>query len=126
MPIGPKDQRVVLARSFDRHRLVAMAVLSARSSVAVAFVLATAPATHAERVRRRTDQRDHAVSSVRAGAPSYISSLAQTADGVLWVRTNVGLYRFDGLRFERFEPPPSQSFPSRAINLISPMPDSSL
>ncbi|WP_167761431.1 sensor histidine kinase [Duganella callida] len=36
------------------------------------------------------------------GAPSYVTSLAQTPDGWLWVASSTGLYRFDGVRFELF------------------------
>ncbi|WP_432377961.1 sensor histidine kinase [Duganella sp. P38] len=36
------------------------------------------------------------------GAPSYVTSLAQSADGWLWVASSIGLYRFDGVRFEAF------------------------
>ena len=39
----------------------------------------------------------------REGAPSAISSIAKGADGRLWVGTPAGLYRFDGLTFERYE-----------------------
>jgi hypothetical protein len=40
--------------------------------------------------------------SVQQGAPQYIESLAQTADGYLWLGGASGLFRFDGTRFERF------------------------
>jgi signal transduction histidine kinase/ligand-binding sensor domain-containing protein len=35
---------------------------------------------------------------------SFVSSLAQTKDGYLWLATTEGLFRFDGVRFTRFEP----------------------
>lgn len=35
------------------------------------------------------------------GAPAQIMSIAQTPDGFLWLGSRQGLYRFDGLRFER-------------------------
>jgi signal transduction histidine kinase/ligand-binding sensor domain-containing protein len=35
------------------------------------------------------------------GAPSRVAVLAQTSDGFLWLGTPSGLYRFDGVRFER-------------------------
>jgi signal transduction histidine kinase/streptogramin lyase len=37
------------------------------------------------------------------GAPSDVSTLAQTKDGFLWLGTATGLYRFDGVRFEPVE-----------------------
>lgn len=36
------------------------------------------------------------------GAPSYVTSLAQSPDGWLWVASSIGLYRFDGVQFEPF------------------------
>ncbi|MBC7989663.1 MAG: ATPase [Luteimonas sp.] len=39
------------------------------------------------------------------GAPSAITAMAQTNDGYLWLGNASGLFRFDGLRFERFDPP---------------------
>jgi signal transduction histidine kinase/ligand-binding sensor domain-containing protein len=34
------------------------------------------------------------------GAPNGVRALAQTSDGFLWVGTETGLYRFDGVRFD--------------------------
>lgn len=36
------------------------------------------------------------------GAPTGIGTMAQTRDGWLWLGTVDGLYRFDGIRFERY------------------------
>jgi signal transduction histidine kinase/ligand-binding sensor domain-containing protein len=38
----------------------------------------------------------------RDGAPSDITSLAQTTDGYLWIGSGLGLYRFDGLQFSSY------------------------
>lgn len=38
------------------------------------------------------------------GAPSNITGLAQTTDGWLWVGSDDGLFRFDGVRFEPYLP----------------------
>ncbi len=37
----------------------------------------------------------------RDGAPTGISALVQTSDGYLWIGSNGGLFRFDGIRFEQ-------------------------
>jgi signal transduction histidine kinase/ligand-binding sensor domain-containing protein len=47
-------------------------------------------------------QLHHTSWTVRDGAPADAQALAQTADGYLWVGTATGLFRFDGLQFERF------------------------
>lgn len=39
--------------------------------------------------------------SVRDGAPGAVTSLAQTRDGFLWIGSDRGLWRFDGVKFER-------------------------
>jgi ligand-binding sensor domain-containing protein len=41
--------------------------------------------------------------SPRQGAPTVVSVLAQTTDGYLWLGSPAGLYRFDGVRFERID-----------------------
>jgi signal transduction histidine kinase/ligand-binding sensor domain-containing protein len=48
----------------------------------------------------------HTAWSVTDGAPPRILGMAQSADGWLWLASADGLYRFDGMRFERFPLPP--------------------
>ena len=45
----------------------------------------------------------HSSWTARDGAPTSIRDIRQTRDGYLWLATAVGLFRFDGVRFERFE-----------------------
>ncbi|WP_333573932.1 sensor histidine kinase [Sphingomonas sp.] len=42
--------------------------------------------------------------TLRDGAPSNIRAIVQGRDGFLWLGTATGLYRFDGIRFERVTP----------------------
>jgi hypothetical protein len=46
----------------------------------------------------------HTSWTAKDGAPTDIWDMAQTADGWIWLAAASGLYRFDGVRFERFEP----------------------
>jgi ligand-binding sensor domain-containing protein len=46
-------------------------------------------------------QYSHTSFSPAQGAPPRTAALAQTSDGFLWLSTSAGLYRFDGVRFER-------------------------
>lgn len=46
---------------------------------------------------------------LEAGAPSRINAIAQTGDGFLWIGSVEGLFRFDGLSFEKFGPAPGMS-----------------
>jgi len=43
--------------------------------------------------------------SVQQSAPAFIQTVAQTADGFLWLDGPGGVFRFDGTRFERFHRP---------------------
>lgn len=59
--------------------------------------------------------------TVSEGAPSFIASMAQTSDGYLWFATPSGLYRFDGVHFESYEPPPpSSQLLSRNVGALFP------
>ena len=69
---------------------------------------------------------DHAVWTIREGAPAGIHVVRQTADGVLWLGTNGGLYRFDGIHFEPFEPRAPQSLSSLVISQMLALPDGTL
>ncbi len=59
------------------------------------------------------------------GAPTSAWSMAQTTDGYLWFGTEVGLARFDGIRFENYEPRRGQ-FPSRNISALLATPNGGL
>ncbi len=64
--------------------------------------LASAEARALDRTRDLTQMR-HTAWTLRDGVPPYINAVAQTPDGYLWLGTVTGLYRFDGVRIERFE-----------------------
>ncbi|HWY53026.1 MAG TPA: two-component regulator propeller domain-containing protein, partial [Terriglobales bacterium] len=52
---------------------------------------------------------------VFAGTPNVI---AQTTDGYLWIGTQAGLMRFDGVRFVSWRPPEGNELPSSRINSL--------
>jgi signal transduction histidine kinase/ligand-binding sensor domain-containing protein len=53
-------------------------------------------------------------------------TIAQTTDGYIWVGTESGLYRFDGLRFELWSPPDGKKLPSTVIASLAAARDGSL
>src|SRR5262249_43281707 len=55
-----------------------------------------------------------------------IDSIAQTEDGYLWLGTESGLYRFDGVRPVLFQPPKDQPLPSTGIEALLATPDGTL
>lgn len=72
---------------------------------------------------RNLDQLHHTAWTIRDGAPPDIWALAQSPDGFLWLGTGAGLYRFDGVRFEKFKPVGSDTMPSSNINALYSAPD---
>jgi PAS domain S-box-containing protein len=60
---------------------------------------------------------------VFAGAPNV---MAQTTDGYLWIGTQAGLMRFDGVRFVSWRPPQGSELPSSRINSLLGARDGSL
>ncbi len=51
----------------------------------------------------RLQQLNHKAWSMADGEPGEIDAIAQTPDGTLWLGGTVGLFRFDGVRFVRYE-----------------------
>src|SRR5262249_25073706 len=47
-----------------------------------------------------------------------ITSVAQTPDGYLWLATEFGLLRFDGVRPVAWQPPPTDQLPSNDIRRL--------
>lgn len=68
----------------------------------------------------------HTTWSPKEGAPAGVIDLAQTPDGYIWIGTNVGLVRFDGVRFLRYAPLSGDSLPSETIRAMLVSRDSSL
>jgi signal transduction histidine kinase/ligand-binding sensor domain-containing protein len=67
----------------------------------------------------------HTSWTVKDGAPGDVQALAQTTDGYLWLGTSAGLYRFDGVRFERYEPL-DRVFPAAYVFSLYATPDNGL
>ncbi|QJD93860.1 hypothetical protein HH213_29490 [Duganella dendranthematis] len=60
------------------------------------------------------------------GAPAEITSMAQTPDGWLWLGTPTGIYRFDGVRFEPYVPPPGSKLAHSRISELLVLPNGDL
>ena len=61
-------------------------------------------------------QYAHTAWKIRDGfSKGELSSITQTPDGYIWLGTQFGLLRFDGVRNVEWEPPPGQHLPSSQI-----------
>ena len=68
----------------------------------------------------------HDIWTGKDGAPGEVAAMAQTADGWLWIGSSAGLYRFDGVRFSRFEALPGEALPRRPITALTALRDGDL
>jgi signal transduction histidine kinase len=99
-------------KTHGRERAVAAGVL-------LAGVLLCCPGAFALDPSQDVSQYAHTVWKSRDGFPSgIIYSIAQAADGYLWLGTEFGLVRFDGVRGVPWQPPADQHLPSSAIESL--------
>jgi signal transduction histidine kinase/ligand-binding sensor domain-containing protein len=85
------------------------------ASAALALAISLCAPAHALNPDIRLRDYNHAAWSAKDGAPSEIRSMAQTPDGWLWLGGPTGLFRFDGVRFERYELPNSGEVAKRRV-----------
>jgi signal transduction histidine kinase len=92
----------------------------------VFFLLTISPARALD-TSRQLSQYGHTAwrveDGVFAGAPNAIT---QTTDGYVWIGTQAGLTRFDGVRFVSWRPPEGKELPSSRINSLLGARDGSL
>jgi signal transduction histidine kinase len=63
-------------------------------------------------------QFSHAAWGADQGAPRLIQAIAQTTDDSLWIGSAEGLFRFDGLSFERYQAQPGTDLPAGAVTSL--------
>src|SRR5229473_1753066 len=80
-------------------------------------LLASGPGAFALDPGLDMSQYAHTAWKVRDGfTQGYITAMAQTPDGYLWLGTEFGLLRFDGVRNVRWQPPAGQQLPDNRIH----------
>ena len=80
------------------------------------ILLALSPSVFALNPSLDISQYGHTSWKIRDGAfKGEISAIAQTPDGYLWLGTEFGLFRFDGVRFTPWQPPTEQHLPSTYV-----------
>ena len=90
------------------------------------LVLSLAPASFALDPDRDIHQLGHRSWGEKEGYPGRTEALAQTADGFLWMGTDSGLFRFDGVRFERYVPRSGDKLPAGPLRALLALHDGSL
>ena len=71
-------------------------------------------------------QFHHTSWTAKDGAPIGTRTMEQTPDGWLWLGGPGGLVRFDGVRFETFQPLPGEEFASNSVSRIEAGPNGEL
>src|SRR5580698_1945452 len=84
-----------------------------------AFVLAFCPCSFGLNPSLQIIQYAHKAWSIREGFfKSKVLSVAQTPDGYLWLGTDFGVVRFDGVRVVEWQPPAGEQRPSNFIRCL--------
>ncbi len=71
-------------------------------------------------------QLTHTSWTASDGIPGTVRAIAQTPDGYLWLGTEAGLYRFDGLHFLAWEPTGGERMPTSSVLALCVSHDGSL
>jgi len=88
----------------------------AQAILCLAVILACCACAFALDPSLDISQYSHTAWKVRDGfAKGFIYSITQTADGYLWLGTEFGLLRFDGVRAVAWRPPAGQQLPSNEV-----------
>jgi len=82
---------------------------------AVSLLVAVCPRAPALDPSLELTQYTHTAWTAPEGLKGSTRSVVQTPDGYLWLGTEFGLVRFDGVRFVPWSPPPGQRLPSSNI-----------
>jgi ligand-binding sensor domain-containing protein len=91
-----------------------------------AFILSLVPAAFALDPERDIHQLAHRSWGEKEGYPGRAEALAQTTDGFLWLGTDSGLFRFDGVHFERYVPRSGVKLSDGPLHGLLALPDGSL
>ncbi len=90
-----------------------------RATIAAAVLLACCTCASALNPSLDINQYAHNAWTIRDGFfKSVIYSIAQTPDGYLWLGTEFGLFRFDGVRSVPWQPPVGDHLPSTYIRSV--------
>ena len=98
----------------------------ARGSILFLLLFAASHIAFALDPDRTIAQFYHTAWTIEDGVPSGAHELAQTKDGYLWLAAESGLFRFDGVRCQRYQPERGDPIPSQDIAALLATPDGGL
>jgi signal transduction histidine kinase/ligand-binding sensor domain-containing protein len=104
----------------QRRGVIALSVVRAWVGILLAGVLlAWGPGALALDPALEVSQYAHTAWKIRDGfSKGAVTSIAQTPDGYLWLGTELGLLRFDGVRAVPWQPPAGEQLPSNHISRL--------
>jgi signal transduction histidine kinase/ligand-binding sensor domain-containing protein len=109
---GIEDQK----RTTERACATVGVIVGTRTTVALGILLACCPWARGLDPSLDINQYAHTAWKIREGfSKGRVTSFAQTPDGYLWLGTEFGLLRFDGVRNVPWEPPTGEHLPSSYI-----------
>lgn len=107
-------------RSVDKSKRLSANPTANRLAMLWAFgtlvvSLALCPPCRALNPQDLMTQLTHTSWTAREGVPGPVRAIAQTRDGYLWLGTEAGLYRFDGLHFVAWEASRGEWLPASSV-----------
>jgi ligand-binding sensor domain-containing protein len=93
-------------------------LMERRAAIALVILLVGCPCASALNPSLDINQYAHTPWTAREGFKGIIESIAQTPDGYLWLGTEFGLLRFDGVRGVQWQPPKDEHLPSSYIGSV--------
>ncbi|HKF43856.1 MAG TPA: two-component regulator propeller domain-containing protein [Thermoanaerobaculia bacterium] len=105
--------------------------MSVKARAAILALLLAAPSQAARAVRPPASAAPpplgHRAWNSESGLPqNSVQAILQTSDGFLWIATQSGLARFDGIRFQVFEPATSPGLPDLDVRSLAEAKDGTL
>ena len=102
------------------------AVKVVRATWIYTLILWLVPIAYALNPDRDIHRLAHRSWGEKDGYPGRAQALAQTKDGFLWIGTDNGLFRFDGVHFERYVPRSGNNLSEGPVRALLAVPNGSL